>query len=172
MCEGSCVSGEKGSKESGARASSPATMCLAKGCGTGILPVFHGFIFDLIDPTDLIGRASVPTSRLPLYGRMVSGFIAERREGQASACPAALERFLRAVRGRRLVGTLALQCCCLGSRSAGRGKRLLACGRADARPSPAAVTPPPRKNLRASASSTSFTQSKTRRLRFVAGAID
>jgi len=25
-----------------ARASSPATTCLAKGCGTGILPVFHG----------------------------------------------------------------------------------------------------------------------------------
>ena len=34
-----------------------------------------------------IGGRVVPTSRLPLCGRMVSGFIAERREGQASACP-------------------------------------------------------------------------------------
>ena len=50
-----CVSGEKGSRESGARASSPATTCLAKGCGTGILPVFHGFIFfDMIDMIDMI----------------------------------------------------------------------------------------------------------------------
>jgi hypothetical protein len=35
-------------------------------------------------------RASVPTSRLPLCGRMVSDFIAERREGQVSACPTAV----------------------------------------------------------------------------------
>ena len=51
-----------------------------------------GLFFDMIDITDLIDmiwRASVPTSRLPLCGRMVSGFIAERRDGQASACPAA-----------------------------------------------------------------------------------
>ena len=35
-------------------------------------------------------RASVLTSRLPPCGRIVSGSIAERREGQASACPAAV----------------------------------------------------------------------------------
>jgi hypothetical protein len=35
----------KGGVESRARVSSPATTCLVKGCGTGILPVFHGFIF-------------------------------------------------------------------------------------------------------------------------------
>ncbi len=100
------VSGEKGSRESGARASSPATTCLAKGCGTGILPVFHGFIFfDMIDMIDMIWRASVttrrrdgqwrasvPTSRLPLCGRMVSGSIAEHREGRASARPRASRR--------------------------------------------------------------------------------
>ena len=37
----------------------------------------------------MIWRASVPASRLPLCGRMISGFTAEHREGQASACPAA-----------------------------------------------------------------------------------
>jgi hypothetical protein len=33
---------KRGSRESEARVSSPATTRLAKGCGTGILPVFHG----------------------------------------------------------------------------------------------------------------------------------
>ena len=50
------------------------------------------FNFDMINMIDMIGRASVPTSRLPLCGRMVSGFIAEHREGRASARPRASRR--------------------------------------------------------------------------------
>ena len=64
-----------------------------KGRGTGILPVFRGFIFDMIN---MIWRASVPTSRFPLCGRMVSGFIAERRGGRALLVRAASHAATRA----------------------------------------------------------------------------
>jgi hypothetical protein len=47
------------------------------------------FNFDMIN---MIWRASVPTSRLPLCGRMISRFVAEHREGRASARPRASRR--------------------------------------------------------------------------------
>ena len=85
------VSGEKGSRESGARASSPATTCLAV---SGFLPGFPAARahISMIDMINMIWRASVPASRLPLCGRMVSESIAEHREGRASARPRASRR--------------------------------------------------------------------------------
>ena len=51
------------------------------------------FIFDRINMINMIWRASVPTSRLPLCGRMVSGFHCGA-PGGASVCLPADEQTL------------------------------------------------------------------------------
>ena len=83
------VRGSREPGKSGARASPPATTRHVKVWRAGLLGFF---VFDMINMINMIWRASVPTSRLPLCGRMVSGFSAEHREGRASARPRASRR--------------------------------------------------------------------------------
>jgi len=83
----------------------PQQRVVQKGVTRASCPCSMVSFFDMIDMIDMTWRASVPTSRrgeqwragvptsrLPLCGRMVSGFIAEHREGRASARPRASRR--------------------------------------------------------------------------------